>query len=247
MNHLWINKDSNTLRYNFMNNQLSNNNFKNTRVSAITPSDFDKLLVQKRPLTCKYPGCTTCEYEFACLSSHIKAMIEGLKTEDEYFIILEDDIILPFYIKYEDLIKELPDDAEIIQMMVLYDNTVKTFYQYYKEHDIKYIKWKYLLPSTGMYIISRKGAEKIVNLFYNKKTNMYDYSSSPHQIVADVLLYSTANTYCMTLPYCYPNINMGSDIHPDHLHAHSKAINEIKKVLNDLNDKLPFIIKKNNI
>ena len=40
---------------------------------------------------------------------------------------------------------------------------------------------------------------------------------------------------------------MGSDIHPDHLHAHSKAIIEIKNVLKDLSDKLPFIVKKNNI
>jgi hypothetical protein len=82
-----------------------------------------------------------------------------------------------------------------------------------------------------MYIISRKGAEKLVNKFYiNGK---YDFSSCEYQIVADVALYSTVNTYATTFPCSYPNIEMGSEIHPDHLDAHNSAIIVIKKVLKD--------------
>ena len=59
----------------------------------------------------------------------------------------------------------------------------------------------------------------------------YDFSSCEFQIVADVALYSTANTYTATFPCSYPNIEMGSEIHPHHLDAHQSAIIVIKNVL----------------
>lgn len=241
MKHLWINTDNNIKRKQFMENQFNNSKVENIRISAITPLMFDDILEQKRPLSCKHPGCTSCEYEYACISSHIKAMKECLKYTDEYFVIMEDDIFIPFDINYKDLLKNVNTDIDIIQMMVLYDKTVLNLYSFYEISNINYIKWKYLLPSTGMYIISKKGAQKLVDKFINKN-NKYDFSSSEFQIVADVLLYSTVNTICMTLPYCYPYIEMGSEIHPDHLQAHSKAINAIKYVINNRKD-YPFIKK----
>tara|TARA_Y100000389_G_scaffold131621_1_gene129031 strand:+ start:3573 stop:4313 length:741 start_codon:yes stop_codon:yes gene_type:complete len=241
MKHLWINTDNNIKRKQFMENQFNNSEVENIRISAITPLMFDDILEQKRPLSCKHPGCTSCEYEYACLSSHIKAMKECLKYTDEYFVIMEDDIFIPFDINYNDLLENVNTDIDIIQMMVLYDKTVVSLNSLYEISNINYIKWKYLLPSTGMYIISKKGAQKLVDKFINKN-NKYDFSSSEFQIVADVLLYSTANTICMTLPYCYPYIEMGSEIHPDHLEAHSKAINAIKYVINNKKN-YPFIKK----
>jgi len=242
MKHLWINIDKNIKRKNFMEKQFNYSKLDNIRISAITPDMFDNILEQKRPLSCKHPGCTSCEYEFACLSSHIKAMKECLKYDDDYFVIMEDDIYMPFEIDYEALLKNINNDIEIIQMMVLYDNSVKKLNIYHENTSNNYIKWQYLLPSTGMYIISKKGANKLVNKFINKN-NKYDFSSSEFQIVADVLLYSTVNTICMTLPYCYPYIEMGSEIHPDHLESHSNAVKEIKNVI--INKKqIPFIKKK---
>ena len=119
MKHYWININTSVNRKDFMEKQFNNLNIDNIIVSAIIPDDFDNLLVQKRPLTCKYPGCNTCEYEFACLCSHIKAMQEGLKSNDDYFIIMEDDIYMPFIIDYESLIKDAPNDADIIQLLIL--------------------------------------------------------------------------------------------------------------------------------
>ena len=127
--------------------------------------------------------------------------------------------------------------------MILFGNTTINLFNYYKQTGQKYIPWQYLLPSTGMYLISRKGAEKLVNMFYNKITGKYDFSSSPHQIVADVLLYKTAITYATTVPYCVPYIEMGSDIHPDHLIAHEVAIRDIKKVLQEHNkEPFPYVL-----
>lgn len=245
MKHYWINIDKNEKRQLFMSKQFEKLQLPNHRVSAITPADFDQILEQKRPLTCKYPGCITCEYEFACLCSHIKAMLEALKTDDEYFIIMEDDISIPFIIDYDTLIKDIPSDTQILQMMILFGNTVIHLYEYYKYTSIKFIPWQYLLPSTGMYMISRQGAQMIVDMFYNTETGKYDFSSSPHQIVADVLLYKTAKTYATTVPYCVPYIEMGSDIHPDHLIAHEVAIRDIKKVLDGhKNNPFPYILKE---
>jgi len=80
-------------------------------------------------------------------------------------------------------------------------------------------------------------------MFYNKEQNKFDFSKAKYQIVADVLLYSSVISYATTYPYCYPHIEMGSEIHPDHLKAHQLAVNEIKKILN-YNDNNKFIIKK---
>ncbi len=242
MKHFWINIDKNIKRKNFMEKQFNSSNLDNVRISAITPDMFDDLLEHKRPLSCKYPGCTSCEYEFACLSSHIKAMNECLKYDDEYFVIMEDDIYIPFDIDYNELLNNINKEIDIIQMMVLYDNTVKNLNIHHDITSSNFIKWQYLLPSTGMYIVSKKGARKLVDMFINKN-NKYDFSSSKYQIVADVLLYSTANTVCTTLPYCYPYIEMGSEIHPDHLEAHLKAINAIKKVITNKKN-YPFIKKR---
>lgn len=245
MRHFWINVDKNTKRKNFMEKQFANLGLTNHRVSAITPNDFDHLLAHKRPLSCKHPGCISCEYEYACISSHIKAMYEALQISqdpNEWFVIMEDDIYIPFNINYNKLIQDAPNDAELIQTLILYGPTVKHLYNInkYGQH---FIKWQYLLPSTGMYIISRKGAEKLVNMFF--KNGRYDFTSSPYQIVADVTLYSSINSYATTFPYAYPYIAMGSEIHPDHLSAHAAAIKDIKDVINEAitNNHLYYIYK----
>jgi GR25 family glycosyltransferase involved in LPS biosynthesis len=245
MKYYWINIDKSTKRREFMEKQFKYLNIDNQRISAITPNDFDEILVQKRPLSCNYPGCITCEYEFACLCSHIKAMQEALKSNDPYFVIMEDDMFIPFVIDYDKFIQTIPKDADIIQMMILYANTVRTLYYNLYKKNVLFIKWQYLLPATGQYLISRQGAQKLVNMFYNKELNKYDFSNAKFQIVADVLLYSSVNTYATTYPFCHPHIPMGSEIHPDHLSAHADAVNGIKEVI-DKDDENPFIIKKIN-
>jgi len=214
-----------------MENQFKEKNIDNVRVSAITPDDFDIVLANKRPLTCKHPGCVNCEYEFACISSHIKAMKEAItNTNDEWFVVMEDDMLLPYDIDYDTLIKDAPPDFEILQLCISYGNTVEFLYNnLLLNNKLHFIKWQYLLPCAGMYIVSRKGAEKLVNKFY--VNGKYDFSSCEFQIVADVALYSTANTYTATFPCSYPNIEMGSEIHPHHLDAHQSAIIVIKNVL----------------
>jgi GR25 family glycosyltransferase involved in LPS biosynthesis len=232
MKHYWINIDSSAERRVFMEEQFKNNELANVRVSAITPKDFDDVLEDKRPLTCKHPGCVRCEYEYACISSHIKAMIEGLKDEDnEWFVVMEDDIVIPFEINYNKMLSELPKDAQLVQLLILYGSTVKALYNLSLTHNINFIKWQYLLPSTGMYIISREGAKILVGKYFNSKNNKYDFTSCEYQVVADVALYSTINSYATTFPFAYPNIDLVSEIHPEHYEAHKQTYLDIKEVI----------------
>lgn len=243
MKHFWINIDRCDQRNKFMTKQFELNSLEHYRVRAITPDDFDNVLEQQRPLTCKWPGCTTCEYEFACICSHLKAMQEGIKSGDEYFAILEDDIFLPFVIDYDKLLADIPADTEVLQMLILFGNTVSSLYEHYRKSGNLLIKWKYLLPSAGFYIISRQGAQKLVEQFYNPSTNKFDFSSSPYQIVADVLIYETLRTYSTTLPYAVPNSKLGSEIHPDHIPAHEKSIDVINKVISQNNHhRFPYVV-----
>jgi GR25 family glycosyltransferase involved in LPS biosynthesis len=242
MKHYWINIDKSIDRREFMQEQFKNNKLDNQRISAITPKDFDKVLHDKRPLTCKHPGCDSCEYEYATISSHIKAIMEGLKDKDnEWFVVMEDDIIIPFEINYNKLISELPKDAELVQLLILYGPTVKTLYNVLTTQNIKFIKWQYLLPSAGMYIISRVGAEKLVSKYF--KNNKYDFTSCEYQVVADVALYLSINSYATTFPFAYPNIEFVSEIHPHHYEAHKSAFLDIKYVIDKAieTNNIPYI------
>ena len=242
MKHYWINIDKSNDRRTFMEEQFKNNKLDNERVSAVTPHDFDEILEDKRPLTCKHPGCVRCEYEYACISSHIKAMIEGLKDKNnDWFVVMEDDIVIPFNINYNKLISELPEDTQLVQLLILYGPTVKALYNLSVAHNIRFIKWQYLLPSTGMYIISREGAKILVGKYF--KNNKYNFTECPYQVVAEVALYSSINSYATTFPFAYPNINLVSEIHPEHYEAHKQTYLEIKDVVEIAvnNKNIPFI------
>ena len=209
----WINIDGSNERKEFMEKQFETLNIDNIRISAITPKDFPKVLEEKEPYYCGNPECLVnnnknCKFEYGCVSSHIKALREALKTNDNYFIIIEDDIYLPFKINFEKLINEMPKDAEIIQMMILYANSVNSLYDHVYSKGIKFFKYQKILPSTGMYLITRKGAENLVKLYYNKNTAKYDFTNFNDIKAADILLYTSVCTYVTTFPYCHPNIKL---------------------------------------
>jgi hypothetical protein len=169
-------------------------------------------------------------------------MIEGLKDKNnEWFVVMEDDIVIPFNINYNKLISELPEDAQLVQLLILYGPTVKALYNLSVTHNIRFIKWQYLLPSTGMYIISREGAKILVGKYF--KNNKYNFTECPYQVVADVALYSSINSYATTFPFAYPNIDLVSEIHPEHYEAHKQTYLEIKDVVEIAvnNKNIPFI------
>jgi hypothetical protein len=159
-------------------------------------------------------------------------MIEGLKDKDnDWFVVMEDDIVIPFDINYDELIRALPEEAKLVQLLILYGHTVKALYNLSVTNNTRFIKWQYLLPSTGMYIISREGAEILVGKYFNLKNNKYDFTTCEYQVVADVALYSSITSYATTFPFAYPNIDLESEIHPEHYEAHKQTFLDIKEVI----------------
>ena len=125
-----------------MDTQFSTFGINNIRISAVTPNDFSTCLAHKRPLTCKHQGCTSCEYEFACISSsHIKAKKYALETSTyNHFVIMEDNIIIPYIINYDNIVNNAPNDFDSLQLLILYGSNVKYLYEnLYLKNNIKYI------------------------------------------------------------------------------------------------------------
>lgn len=247
LKYFWINIDNSIDRKEYMENQFNNYKIDNIRISATTPSNLSDFIEDKEPYFCGNScclnnGCKDCIYEYCCSCSHLNAIKEGYKSGDNFFIICEDDIYLPFTINFQKLINEMPNDFEILQMMVLDYEGNKFINSLYKNNKfyIKFDESKRLF-STGMYLITRKGASKLLKLFTNKQTGKYDFRNINCFKQADYILYLNANTYTLTYPYCYPNLKFVSQIHPYHYYYHKLAIDLMKQVIYDKTIDNPFI------
>ena len=118
LKYYWINIESSIKRREFMENQFFKLSYNNKRIDAITPDNFLEILEDKPPYfcgndCCLLNDCNDCKFEYACICSHLKAIQEGYNNGDEYFIICEDDILIPYNIDFENLIKNLPKDFDI--------------------------------------------------------------------------------------------------------------------------------------
>jgi hypothetical protein len=122
--------------------------------------------------------------------------------------------------------------------------TVEQLYNVYKQGP-KWIQWKMIIPSASGYIVSRKAAEKMLNL-YKKNNKTFCFKDSKSCRLADAMTYETCKTYVHTYPVFYSNIEYGSLIHPDHLPSHEYANNIIKKIINEtIKDSHIFLTKLN--
>jgi len=247
LKYYWINIEKSVNRKDFMENQFKNLEYDNIRINAITPDDFPNCLEDEPPYycgnnCCLLNNCNDCKFEYACICSHLKAIYEGYKNGDDYFIVCEDDIYIPFKIDFENLIKDLPTDFDIFQMMVLDEGANDYLYNYFDETKNIYIKYNplKLFFSTGMYIISHNGAFKLIQKMINKSSFKFDFRDITTFKQADYLLYLHVNTYTSTFPLCIPNINLISEIHPQHFYIHKKAILKILDIMNNVN-KNPYI------
>ena len=242
----WINIESSIKRKEFMENQFIKLSYDNKRINAITPDNFDDILEDKPPYycgnqCCLHNNCNDCKFEYACICSHLKAIKEGFDNGDDFFIVCEDDILFPFTIDFQKLINNLPKDFDIFQMMVLDEDANDFLYNCFINNDIC-VKFnhKYCFYSTGMYLITRNGASKILDKMINKNSLKFDLRNINTFKQADFILYLNANTYTSTFPLCIPNINLLSEIHPQHFYIHKKAIIKILDIMNNSN-KYPFI------
>jgi len=236
--HYWINLDKAQDRRAFMEKQFKERGIKNKRISAYSPKDLDTILMDKPPYNCGYPeciqnGCKNCPIEYAVVCSHMKAIEEGYKSGDDYFIVCEDDIGFPFEIDFQKMINGISNEIDIIQMMVITEGHTNYFYNNFYKNKIYFIRYNPITPSAGFYMISRKGAKKLLDLYLDKSMNRYNFQNCNFLKLADVLIYQSVNTIVATMPLVIPNINFNSQIHTEHEDsilnpAHYKIIEVIK-------------------
>jgi len=245
--YYWINLNEAIDRRKFMELQFKNRKINNIRITAKTPNELFNLIEDKPPFFCGYPdciknNCNDCPIEYAVLCSHLEAIKEGYLSQDEYFIICEDDIYFPFEIDIKRLILSLQPEIEIIQMMVISEGHTKLFYDNFYKNEILFIRYQPIIPSAAFYIIKREGAKKILDRYINKETNKYDFRNCKYLRLADVLIYQSCNSIVSTFPFSYPNIKFKSQIHPDHYENHKKAYEIIIKIIKDNNLTHPLIL-----
>ena len=245
--YYWININKADKRKRFMELQFEIHNIDNQRVSAITPETLNNVLEDKPPYFCGYPECLEnkckdCIIEYSTLCSHFDAIKEGYKSGADYFIICEDDVFFPFKINFELMIANVPKEIEIIQMMAISAGHTEIFYEKFYKSNILFINYNPITPSAAFYLITNKGAEKLLNQYTNKITNKYDFSNCKFLKLADVLIFQSANTAVSTFPFCFPNINFKSQIHEHHYEAHKNAYNMIRKKIIEDDMKHPFIM-----
>lgn len=249
LEYYWINLDTATNRREFMEKQFKHRNIINHRISAYTPNDLNKILEDKPPFNCGYPdciknNCRDCPIEYSVLCSHLKAIQEGYNSEKEYFIICEDDIGFPFEIDFEKIIMTIPNTIDIIQMMVITEGHTDYFYKNFYKNNHYFIRYNPITPSAAFYLISRKGAKLLLDMYIDKNTGKFNFMNTKFLRLSDVLIFQSVNTIVSTMPLVIPNLNFQSQIHPEHYDLMFKpAYSKIIEVIRDDNGRNPFIKK----
>jgi GR25 family glycosyltransferase involved in LPS biosynthesis len=248
MRFYWINVDKSIHRRQFMRDQFEKLEFETTRIEAYTPNDLKHFEIKKTK------DCSSNDLEFACLLSHLKAIKKGYEDNEEYFIVCEDDIFIP-EINFEKLFDQIKQFEEKIQdkveVLQMFTNGHPFIIELYNQSFIKdgqlfkKIGGNNKYSSTGIYLISREGAAKILKKYIiNDAQNIYDFTCS-HWVASDHLVYIAANSYILTYPFFVTNTNFGSDIHQEHCKNHMIANNVIHQIQGK-NNQLDLIISKTN-
>lgn len=249
LKYFWINLDSATERRSFMEKQFKELGINNKRISAYTPNDLKEILIDKAPYNCGYPECIqnggkNCPIEYAVLCSHLKAIEQGYNTGDPFFIICEDDIGFPFEIDFELMIKTVPSDVNIIQMMIITEGHTHHFYYNFHKNNNLFVRYNPITPSAAFYLIKRDGAKKLLDLY--KNGDKYNFQNTKFLKLADVLIFQSVFTIVSTMPFVIPNINFDSQIHQDYYESIIKpAYFKIIEVIKDNKGQNPFIKKLN--
>ena len=142
--------------------------------------------------------------EYGCLISHFRAMKKGVESGADYFVVMEDDAVIPVEMDIRALVNSAPENWEILQlhnsnpglMEQLSENAAKGKY---------WVPWQKESSGTVMYVIKREAAKRIVSQFW--ENDVVDLSSCENdKAVADRLIYVNAKTYTITFPPIFTNV-----------------------------------------
>ena len=203
----WLNLDADENRRFYMEEQFKYWEITNhTRISGYDAreDDVSEYLKGRIPDNVSQP-------ELGCCMSHLKAIKHFYEeTDDEYCMILEDDVdfstVRYWNFTWHEFVGLLPYDWDCIQM-----TTITTGDIHVKLH-LKFINDF----SAAAYLISRHHAAKIMKHHVRGDKYKLDNGCKP-RAVADDLIYNSGNTYA--IPLLLYKTELGSSIHPEHIGA----------------------------
>jgi len=219
---IWINLDRAEERRQKMIDQLEHHHLRHHRITAIDGSD--KQLLDNMMVYSKMPKISRLQY--ACTMSHLLAHKYLLDfTHEESALIMEDDTSFEFLDKWpkpiSTVISEKPSDCDILQLA----------YNIGGVHVIGTGKRHYIpqrgISSTLCYLITRKGARKLVSTFYPGEKFLFPPHKNPHFYVADVGLYKSvvSYTYIWAL-FTYPDNGDSQINRKNKTHQRAKIISK---------------------
>jgi hypothetical protein len=207
----WLNLDADTHRCEYMEQQFKYWEIENhTRIAGYDAREDDV----SGHLKGRIPDNVS-QNELGCCLSHLKAIKTFYEeTDDEYCLILEDDvnfdIVRYWNFTWTEFFSLAPYDWDCLQL-----TTICTGDIHVKLH-LKFINDF----SAAIYVISRHHASKIMKHHIRGDKFKLDNGVKPRAVSEDTIL-ETGKTY--TIPLFLYNLQMGSTIHPEHLSIFHKG------------------------
>jgi hypothetical protein len=207
----WLNLDADVQRRQYMEQQFEYWEIENhVRISGFDGREDDV----SSHLKGRIPDNVT-QNELGCCMSHLKAIKTFYEeTDDEYCLILEDDVnfdIVKYWnFTWTDFFSLVPYDWDCLQL-----TTICTGDIHVKLH-LKFINDF----SAAIYLISRHHAAKIMRHHIRGNKFKLDNGVKPRAVSEDTIL-ETGKTY--TIPLFLYNLDMGSTIHPEHIDIFHRA------------------------
>jgi len=201
----WLNLDADTDRRFYMEEQFKYWNVNNhTRISGYDAREDDAA----EHLKGRIPDNVS-QTELGCCMSHLKAIKHFYEeTDDEYCMILEDDVdfstVKYWNFTWKEFSGLLPYDWDCIQM-----TTICTGDIHVKLH-LKFINDF----SAAVYLITRHHAAKVLKNHMRGDKWKLDNGVKPRAVSEDTILES-GKTY--TIPIFLYNLDFGSTIHQEHI------------------------------
>ena len=202
----WLNLDADTHRRDYMESQFRYWEIENhTRISGYDAREDDP----SQHLKGRVPDNVS-PAELGCCMSHLKAIKHFYEeTDDDYCLILEDDVnfdIVRFWnFTWKDFFGMIPYDWDCVQM-----TTICTGDIHVKLH-LKFVNDF----SAAIYLISRHHAAKIMRHHIRGDKFRLDNGVKPRAVSEDTIL-ETGKTY--TIPLFLYNMNFPSTNHAAHIH-----------------------------
>jgi len=222
----WINLDHHHERKDFMILQLNNKN--HHRISGVNGKIMDENIMTSYINKSKknlFNNEKMSKGEIGCVLSHIKLYKESLKRDDEFIIVMEDDVNMINFINNDinNYLLNQYQNYECIQLCIIVSKYIKLpqdktpILVNWNEENKKYYPWSFTW-STACYIISKKARITLINHIENCEFLQ----------PADFFIYGNLNTQTLFPPIVSYSLTFDSSVQVDTLDCHKKSFYRIR-------------------